>query len=123
MTNQNITTDRFNPKDTGPYGRGEDGEIFQSKEEAEAYTTRTLEEARANGGSRSKSVTVNYATREDLIRRFVTHEIEDALEDAMNELCDAVDNGDATADEIRKALFYATDLEDMFDEWMEDNDA
>lgn len=119
---QDITSDRFNPKNTGPYGCGEDGEIFQSKEEADAYTTRTLEEARANGGSRSKSVTFNYATREDLIRRFVTREIEDALEDAMNELCDAVDNGDVTADEIRKALFYATDLEDMFDDWMEEYD-
>ena len=117
-----ITSDRFNPPNTGPYGHGEDGELFQTKEEANAYTTRTLEEARANGGSRSKSVTVVHATREDLIRRFVTHEIEDALEDAMNELCDAVDNGDATADEIRKALFYAIDLEDMFDDWMEEYD-
>lgn len=123
MTTQNITTDRFTPINTGPYGRGEDGEIFQTKEEADAYIKRTMAEALANGGSRSKSVTVNYATREDLIRRFVTHEIEDALEDAMNELCDAVDQGDATADEIRKALHYATDLEDMFNEWLEYNDA
>lgn len=123
MTTQNITSDRFNPLNTGPYGRGEDGEIFQSKEEADAYIKRTMAEALANGGSRSKSVTVNHATREDLIRRFIISEVEDALEDAMNELCDAVDQGDATADEIRKALFYATDLEDMFDEWMEEYDA
>lgn len=122
MTNQNITSDRFTPINTGPYGRGEDGEIFQSKEEADAYTTRTLEEARANGGSRSKSVTINHATREDLIRRFVISEVEDALEDAMNELVRTVDSRDATADEIRKALHYATDLEDMFNEWLEDND-
>lgn len=123
MTNQNITSDRFNPLNTGPYGRGEDGEIFQSKGEADAYIERTMAEARANGGSRSKSVTVSHSTREDRIRWFVVSEIDNALEDAMNELCDAVDNGDATADEIRKALHYATDLEDMFNEWMEDNDA
>lgn len=122
MTNQNITSDRFNPLDTGPYGRGEDGEIFQSKEEADAYIKRTMAEALANGGSRSKSVTVNHATREDLIRRFVISEVEDALEDAMSELVRTVDSRDATAEEIRKALSYAIDLEEMFDEWLEDND-
>ncbi|WP_211440096.1 hypothetical protein [Corynebacterium glutamicum] len=123
MTNQNITTDRFTPINTGPYGRGEDGEIFQSKEEADAYIKRTMAEALANGRSRSKSVTVNYATREDLIRRFVISEVEDALEDAMSVLVRTVESRDATADEIRKALHYATDLEDMFNEWLEDNDA
>lgn len=122
MTNPNITSDRFTPLNTGPYGRGEDGEIFQSKEEADAYIKRTMAEALANGGSRSTSVTINHATREDLIRRFVISEVEDALEEAMNELCDAVDKGDATADEIRKALSYAIDLEEMFNEWLEDND-
>lgn len=117
------TTDRFDPHPDQPYGRGEDGEIFQTKDEAQEYMHRTFLEAKAEGGIHGKRVRVTNPSRKENISHFVSMKIESALEEAMNELTRAVEDGDATEKEIRDELWSAgPDLEEMFDEWMEELD-
>lgn len=115
---------RFDPEPNTPYGTGEDGEIFYGEEEANEYMRRTRHESRSEDNifGRSKRVTVKNPSRKDRIRAFVTFKIEEAISDAMEALIDAINNGDATESEIRKAIHHVADPEDIFDEWLEEED-
>lgn len=119
---------RFDQKPNAPYGKGEDGEIFQTEEEANAYQQRTLEEARKQPGAdprkeiRSKRVWVLNPPRERQIHSEVWEELDDrGPERGAEEIAEWVHDGDLTREEAEKAILsWDPDPMEAFTRWMDD---
>lgn len=113
---------RFDPQPGKPYGLGEDGEEFATKAEAQEYMSRTLQEAKAQGENRGKSVTVTNPSRQERIRTAVRWEIQDALTGGYNAgfpaVQELIDNNDITEDEADKAMRH-TDVYEAWLDWKE----
>lgn len=115
---------RFDPDPDKPYAKTQDGETLLTEADANAYMRRTFEEATPDeyGNRRGKRITIINPSREDRILRAVERHVEDGLDDAMDEITRIVHAGDATLDEVQKALRYSIDMidtDDLINSWME----
>lgn len=102
---------RFDQRDlaTNPYGKCKDCDTSLATEDA----------ASAHMKETRHAVWVLNPSRERNIERHVSFEIETALDDAFEGLYRLVDSGEATADEIEKALASSCYIDEEWRRYVE----
>lgn len=107
----------FDPEEGKPYGRCNDcGVEVADKDASSRHLSETFEAAKATGGSSSHSVRVLNDDREGRIKSEVRQAVSGAIDDAIEELWQLVDDGGATEEEISSALAHYSDFRDAWGE-------
>lgn len=98
-----MTTDRFDPTPDLPYGSCVTcGITLEAREDAQSHMKETLVAGKMP--RRSHTTRSMNPTREDRIEREVRFIVEDAIQDAIDEIERLVEQGHITRDEATKAL-------------------
>lgn len=115
------TTDRFDPSPDADYGKCNDcGINLATEPDAKAHMRTTMEEAQSKGASRSHRVSVLNPGREQRITTEVDCLVDDAIQDAMEQLDRLVDRGDASEAEITAALKWHSDFANSWEEYIQE---
>lgn len=111
---------RFDPVEGKPYGKCNDcGIEVADKEESSDHLAETFAAAKAEGGSKSHSVSVLNADRVGRISNEVSRTVDAAIENAMDDLWRLVDSGDASEGEIEAGLAFHSEFRDAWREVVE----
>ncbi|VXB23595.1 hypothetical protein [Citricoccus sp. K5] len=105
-------TDQFEPTPGQPYGKCNDcGAVIDSQADGRKHMSETFEQAKAEGRSKGHSISVLNPSREGRIQNAVDRIVQDAIDDALEDLEDL----DLDDDEIGEALVWHSSFRDAWD--------
>lgn len=89
--------------------------VLATEEDVKKHLSETFEAAKAAGSTSGHGVQILRSTRAELIQRYVSSELDDALNEVVDDLFKVIDRGDATRAEITEAVKWQ--YADLSDAW------